>query len=114
MFELIGIAFVSWLAWMTKNLAREGRDHSREVNDAVNHIHPDGTQPRLYDLARRNQDKLEAIEDRMDRLTDRLSRTDAHVDETAEAVAGCLVTRCPDCDRKVVGESGAGKVEDGS
>lgn len=62
-----GVCVTAWVSWLTR------RD-TREINDAVNHRHPDGM--RLYDLAIENQSEVRNLNDRVDGVECKL---DTHI-----------------------------------
>lgn len=94
MWELIiqlGIAlatmFSSVFAWRASKHAKSADSHARQVNDAVNHVHPDddGNKLRLYDLAIRTDQRVDdlhtwrgAVDGKLEAIDGRLARVEGN------------------------------------
>lgn len=68
---LTGVMFTAWLAY-------QGKKNAKDVNDAVNHRHPD--QPRLIDYVVRNDQRIDVLVDMVNKQAESMGECSRKID----------------------------------
>lgn len=61
-----GTMAASWFSYRANQAAKQGKNLSQEINEAVNYR---GDRPRLYELVFQNHQRVDKLEKKMDRLS---------------------------------------------